>query len=728
MSGTRVTEREAGRFKVVSGFANVAPFLDDVREAADAHRHSLGFLPKSVFEEFARRDNLYILTESYPEGPRYVGHLLFERRFPRSHVVQMFVLEECRRYGLATKLIDHLRTSLTRDGLTSIYARVAEDLIDANAFWDRQQFYVQRVEQGGATRNRQILVRCHELASPQLFPTSGINAHNPLGLEIASSDVIPMFLLDLNVLFDLAPRRLRHDEAVSLFQAERMNFCRLAVSDEIGEELRRTAHQGKTDPMKSYIGIFPSFPLARDNDAAVLREELASLIFPTKSEKSQLKPNDLSDLRHVATVIQHGLAGLITNDSAILAAGSSIRAKYGVEVISPAAFRLDGTTPPSNSAFETSDEAILTLREVTSNDAEAVHALLSKLKLPGSIIAVGWLPTTAAQARIAIRCAVWNGTTLLGYSTWSAKDPAGIVIARIAVDETSPIAPNATRVLLIYLLEKLGPHGPRQVRLELAFHQSHVRDLAVGFGFRGTPDQHSLSKLILGRVLTKETWHAYQLELASKGGLKLPASIPPYRRADQQIQVLTPNGNQIHVTLDALESLLSPALLCLPGRPAVITPVQKSFSVPLLDHSPQGSLLPHGTASLFQDRHYLSNPRTLRYFKRGTLILFYESTKQGGSGALVAMARVREAYLRPSDALDVSALQQSVLTATSLNSIGKSSMKTVTVFDNIFPLPRRVPLKSLKRIGCGRPNDLITTRPVTDAQLQEILKEAFNHG
>ncbi len=109
-------------------------------------------------------------------------------------------------------------------------------------------------------------------------------------------------------------------------------------------------------------------------------------------------------------------------------------------------------------------------------------------------------------------------------------------------------------------------------------------------------------------------------------------------------------------------------------------------------------------------------------------MLFYESIKQGGSGEVIAMARVRQAYLKPFEALGVSDLEQSVLTSATIARIGKANMKTVTVFDNIFPLPRPVPLKSLKRIGCGRANDLITTRPITDSQLQEILIEAFDRG
>lgn len=717
-------KKTTDNFKVISGHLATASFINDVQKAADKHRNALGFFPKSVYEEFSRLGYLYVAVETSPNGYVYAGHLLFDCTYPRANIVQMFTLQEYRRCGLATKLINHLKEFLTQKSFISIYARVAEDLIDANAYWDRQRFYVQRIVEGGSARKRKILVRCHELASPQLFPSSGINADNPLGLSISSTSDTPLYLLDLNVLFDLSPRRLRHDEAASLFQAERMNFCRLAISTEIREELQRTAHQGKTDPMESFINIFPSFPLFQDSDSETLLEDLASMIFYKKKEKAQLSTNDKSDLRHVATVIQRKLAGLITNDSAILEAAQQIKSTYGVEVLSPSAFRLNESAPHGNNQFETSNDCTLTLLEVSSTSEKAVHTLLSKLKLSGSTISTGWLQTDP-HGRIATRCAVWDDTTLVGYLTWSARDKTGSVIARIAVDETNFHALSAARILLIYLLEQLSPNGPYQVRLELPPKQSYVRELASGFGFSRSPEQNVLSKIILGGVLTNKTWGTYQDKLAKKSNLKLPTSIPTYHSIDQQIQILTPDGNQTHVTLDSLESLLSPALFCLPGRPAVITPVQRSFSEALLGHSRQASLLPMNSASLFQDRHYLSSPRTLQFFKRGTLILFYESTKRKGRSEIVAIARVRQAFLKPSNTFYESDLTQSVLTATSLPNIGKSNMKTVTVFDNIYLLPHPVPLKSLQRIGCGRPNDLITTHPINDSQLQEILREAF---
>lgn len=711
------------QFEVLDRYDEVAPFLPAVVQAADAHRNALGFFAASVFEDFARRDRLFVIVRKTGTERNYVGHLLFRPQFPRAHVMQMLVLQEFRRHGLAAKLIDHFKAQLTQQGFISIYARVAEDLSDSNMFWQRQGFYVQRIEKGGNTRNRQILVRCHELASPQLFPTSGIDASNPLGLVNSTADTLPLFLLDLNVLFDVAPRRLRHEDAALLFQAERSNFCRLAISTEIREELQRTAHAGRTDPMEAYIAIYPAFPFIEGTEAEPLLKRLATIIFPSRAKDNKLTANDRSDLRHVASAIQNNLSGLITNDGAILEAAAAIEKEFGIEILSSAAFTLNDTGSGVNKSFATPEDSALALREVEKTDEVAVRAFLSKLGFSGQDIAVGWLPIDT-KGRIAMSCGVWSKDTLVAYSTWASKGKAGAITLRIAVDEASPQALSAARVLLMHFLDGRIHQGPQNISLELPANQSNVREVASSFGFHGTPDKQCLTKLALGGVVTENSWATVQSDLLTRVELKLPAAVPQYRHADQQLQIFTPSGNQTHVSLDTLETLLSPALLCLPGRPAVLTPIRRNFAEELLGSSPQGSLLPRSTASSFYDRHYLSDPKTLRHFKRGTLILFYESTKNGGRAAVVAIARVRESYLRPADA-NVRDLEHSVLTQENLDRIGKSTMKTVTVFDNIFLLPRVVSLKSLKKLGCGEPNQLITTRPLTGEQFEEILNEAL---
>lgn len=719
--------RTNDRFEILSHYSKTKQYIPDVCVAADEHRSSLGFFAKSVYEEFARKERIYIIVENKANEQIYCGHLLFDIRYPRATVRQMFISQNYRNLGLATKLLHHLRKTLTTNGLTSIYARVAADLVESNIFWEKQHFYIQRQEQGGVSKNRKILVRCLELDSPQLFSVSGITSDNPLGLKSTTSHSIPLFLLDLNVLFDLAaPRRARHEKAITLFQAERMNFCRLAISNEIREELQRTKLAERTDPMEGLISTFPSFPLLKEHDNISLLDSLAKLVFPNKT-KTQLSSNDRSDVSHIATAIQHDLAGLITNDAALLASAPLIEKKYGIEIVSASAFELngEGASATSKNTFFTSETATLNLLEVRTKDASHIHSLLSNLKLSGSLIGSGWAPTED-QEKIALRRAVWSENELIAYMTWSARKNTGVVTARLAADESHTQSLSAVRVLLIYLLEQLANLSPLQLNLELPFNQSHIREVAVGFGFKPTQNLQSLTKMILGKVMTRETWIQNTEELSNKSNLTLPADIPNYSEDAQYIKILTPSGNREHVSLEIFESALSPALFCLPGRPAVITPVQRGFSEPLLGHSRQNSLLPHSTASLFQDRHYVSSSSTLKHFKKGTLILFYESARQRGRCEIVAIARVCQAYLKGSETLGGKNLEQSVLDTDTLRKIGKSKMKTITVFDNIFTLPRAVPLKFLQEIGCGRPNDLITTKPISDAQLEQILKQAYS--
>jgi hypothetical protein len=148
----------------------------------------------------------------------------------------------------------------------------------------------------------------------------------------------------------------------------------------------------------------------------------------------------------------------------------------------------------------------------------------------------------------------------------------------------------------------------------------------------------------------------------------------------------------------------------------------------LLGHSPQATLLPEASSNLFNERHFISGRNPYRYLTRGTLVVFYETHPPRGKGELIAIARVRRSYLKSAQSLEESDFTRSVLTTETVGEIGTSDMKTVTVFDNLFPLPHPIPLERLQSLGCGRPNDLITTRPIDDTQLQAILAEAFRRG
>lgn len=702
---------------VYSKLAEIRPYLEEVCNASDDNREALGFFPRGVIAEFAAKEQMYVLVETRDGLARYVGHLLFNCRYPRAFVRQMYIVPSKRRQRCAAVLLHKLKEEMASLTFASIYARVASDLKAANHFWDRQGFRVQRVERGGASRGRHILVRCLELDTPQLFDASPVDSTNPLGLDMKSDLGLPLFLVDLNVLYDLGPRRLRHTEAAALFAAERMNFCRLAISTELQEELRRTASAGRTDPMADYIRIYPTFPLAESTATKRIVSELAGIIFPATA--TSLSSNERSDLRHVATAIEHRLAGFVTNDNAILAAAQTIKARYGIEITSSAAF--SSAMGSMATGFDVDTRArTLRLQPIATSANDEICTLLRNAGLGGAAIASGWLPSAISAATCS---GIWCEDVLVGYLTWSSF-PGQPTLARVAIDETSPLAFDAARFLLLHLIEQLsGASYGHQIRLEIPACQAHIRECARALGFLW--NENTAHKMLLGQVVLPWNWTELRNQLASRWTMKFPEALPTYTSADQQIPLLTPNGNQIYIDLFSLESFLSPCLLFLPGRPAVITPVRRRFSEPLLGHSRQRSLLPRSSISMLRERCYVSASATYKKFTRGSLLFMYESTKDKGSGAVVAVARVTDSYLKDADSLVDRDLERSVLDADTVHTIGSSPLKTVTAFDNVFALPCAVPLTELRRLGCGSANALITTNRITNDQILGILEYAF---
>lgn len=720
-----IVERHS--IKILARYAEVAPFVSDVNKAADSDRNALGFWPSSMLDEYARKEQLLVAIEHRPDGSSYAGHLLYEARHPKGCVRQMFVAPAFRKRQIATRLLNRLKQFLTNHGFISIYARVAEDLIQANRFWESQAFYIQSIGLGGEARNRTILIRSHELDTPQLFAASGVSAADPLGLNSTYAAEVPLFLLDLNVLFDLGPRRRRNDEIIDLFRMERAGSCLLALSTEITAELTRTARVGVTDPMLAYARIFPSFPTPTTNEWDALAPELASIVFPERYRADTLSNNDISDLRHLATAIQHRLSGLITNDNSILAAAAQLSARFGIHVVSPRAFKALSADAAKEEVFQTGARRSLSMAPITRTEETQVHRLLSHLGIPISAIATEWAAVDSNE-RVVHRHGVWSEGALIGYLTWSKTITPAYLSARVAVDETERDAVNAARLLLGFLVEQASKASASPIRLVFPPRQAQVREVASSLGFGGLDGQASLTKLALGGIVTISNWASRADDIFHMSRVRLPGMAPVFRAVDQPIRLVRADGNIGHISLMTLETSLSPALFCLPGRAAVITPVRRAFADHLLAHSPQQSLLPQARAKLYTERHYLSGAATLKQFKRGNLILFYESEKDRGLGAIVAIARVQHAYLKSQEAMEHGDLDPSVLDSAGLEAIGRSAMKTVTAFDNIICLDRPVPRSTLLRLGCGSPNHLLTTRAINTAQLQEILEEGFAHG
>lgn len=274
--------------------------------------------------------------------------------------------------------------SLQQDGYLSIKAGVAEDLIEANEFWERQHFYVSRRKDGGQTTGRKLLVRIHELDTPQLFARSGLAVlgNDSLGLKALASESPPMYLVDLNILFDIVKRRPQHDAAASLFRAAHSGECRLAISDEMGCELQRSARDSSKDPMLCLIESLPTIPLPGPEVAGTLEMQLSGLIFPEKTYPSQLSANDLSDVRHVTTAVYAGLSGFITRDNAVLQAASAIESLFGVQIVSPEEFRGSEWAQGDGITLDLGEDARVNVELLGSADTRSRWSSLAGSRFP----------------------------------------------------------------------------------------------------------------------------------------------------------------------------------------------------------------------------------------------------------------------------------------------------------------------------------------------------------
>jgi GNAT superfamily N-acetyltransferase len=716
------TKMQTLSYRILTNQNEVAQLLPFVVEAADSDRDSLGFFPHQVFADYARKEQLFVAIASTAEGEKYVGHLLFSLSFPKGSVLQIFVSKESRRHNIASRLLGLLKTQLTELQFISIYARVAEELVDSNRFWEQQGFYAQRLAPGGLTRKRTIVVRSHELKTPQLFQSSGISAADPLGLDQDRDSNRPLFLLDLNVLFDLGPRRKRNDQTIALFRAERMDVCSLAISSEIVTELKRTSQTVKTDPMQDLASTLPSFPVPPEDEWNRLAVELVRIVFSLPSGQDDLTTNDVSDLRHLATAIHHQLPGFVTSDQRILDSAYKLRQQYGVEVISPNSFQAQDYQYGCVESHSSSSNVILICEPAREEDDEDIRELLRRLEIDVGSLSTKWAAYDGQKSG-SFRMVVKVLDTIVGYLVWPKAIASGPITACLAVAENSGRAEDTVRLMLSHLLEQVEAGSIQLIRILCPAKQVVVREVAAAFGYtRSLLRPNELQKVAVKSFVSERNWSSVRKQLIEDCGVILPEISPVFKHVHQHTPVFRPDGEQVLVPLFKLETLLAPALFCLRGRSGVLVPVQKRYSEHLLQRTAQASLLPRAHVQLVQERHYLSGPSTIRSFSPGDLMLFYESGKAHGAAAVIAVARVIRSYQRHEAVLGDVDLTASVIVKSQLANIGKAKVKTVTVFDNLLALPTHVDLSQLRKIGCGEANQLITSRKITSEQVQCILE------
>lgn len=688
-------------FRIVTKPVLISGLVAEIRAAADSDKEALGFLPKVAYEQAAHKGELTVALNDGAQGPTYAGHIWVSGTFPHARVVQLFVAPSFRGQKLSTRLLRAAIQSAEAFGFLTIVANVAADL-PANQVYEHHGFVVVRTKPGGQARNRQIHVRARELSTPTLFnyrPTSSVAVSD----ASAAPGVQPLYLLDLNVFFDATRKRRATPAAEKILAAALNSGVRLAVTTEFVRELQRTA-KGKDDPVLSFAKQLPAVTGPSRSEIDSLATRLGKIVFPEQSRIGQLSPNDGSDLKHLAEAILVGAAGFVTGEQAIVRAHAALREQHRLSVWStedfatfvtpafaalPAAGRAEHDLTFTDEALSPDALAFFHSHGVTDSTVAAFRRLDAADKR--------YRYVAAREANALVAFAAYRAAT-------GPADPAGLLLV---ADPRHPATTTALDFLVEHAVRASSISRPSRVEMVHTDGQSVARMTAIANGFLAASPgiDAPLRKFTVGTTVTPTNWAALRDRIQKGAGLLLPGDCPAFQDDEQEITIDL-DGRAASVSLATLESMAAPGLFLLKDRPVAVVPIRRAWAEDLIGGT-QLSLWPKPEAAFRSRRVYFASVHNQSNLVKGRPIILYESGKQGGRGAAIAVARVSAAEAVSKANAPDTLLRAAVVRGAALDDLVSGTTVLAVWFDNIMRFENPVSFQRMEAFGMADPTRLV---------------------
>lgn len=727
------------KFIILTEYDKIKPYITQIQKLSDSNKNALGFFRNAAFYDVAVRGRLWIVINK--ESNELIAYLLFGGRYPVLRIFQLFVKQAFRKESIGNILLKKLLGYGEESRYFSIVARVAADL-PANLFWEHAGFPIIRQEPGGRSRGRIINVRIKRIITPPLLkilscedagPCSGLKS-----LKIGPRPLITSqtYVLDLNVFFDVVKSRIHQESAAQLIASGLNQEIRVFVTPEFTQELNRHSALDKRDPILKFARHLPTLPNLAEIEIEQLITELKYIVFPDNSVHRVLRVQSQSDLRHLAYCIHHRVSGFITREKAILAANSQLQDAYQLEILSP----IDVIQPSEYRKSESNylnvnygHENVL-ISSSNENQRIEVEQFLISHGIKKQDLPTIWHPGSSNAPRRRITARVDN--ELIAVASWD--HPGTLKNERILylyVDEKSSQAEKVIDHIIEVNMHETRSFKPNIIILYSGLEQIKTRTTAIHRGFISTrsndawENNPSLSKFTFRGIISNENWDIFSKGFSDLLDLYLPERIPNIKEfMNSGISIRDSNGINIYnLSLFEFEVLVSPGIVCCPGREALIVPIQKKYAVGLFKNvNSQINLFPSHEALLNIEKAYFRSPRKESYFERGTLILFYLSGRGGGTKEILGCARVTYTEVLSVDMIKISLHRQGVLQRESLNGIAdKKGRIHAFTFDNYIPLIKRVPFHELKSRKLISGSNLVTVEKISAKKLKMILNNGL---
>lgn len=720
-------------FKILDAQHDVHDLMDEICTLADTEKKALGFIPRGAYPQFATQKRVVVALGEHSE---IAGYSIFGGTSLQAKIIQTYVKPGYRRGGLAKALVGEVIARAEKIGCLSIKAEVASDLEYANRFYEHCGFAKFGEKEGGKTTKRTLITRVKELNTPSLLDVfkQGMGSTNVSAIPISVLAETPLYLIDLNVLFDAAGNRRNGEAANRVISAAFENEIRIAIAEEFIEELERNEPDEKLNQGLSLSRAFPRLPQPNKESFQKHHQVLGPRIFPHRFENGKLTLQDLSDLRHLTTAIEQGAHGFVTSDRKILAQSEWLKRYYGLDVISPA--MLGGSPSEASTGRSISintKTSRLQSRDFDEKDRSGLEKLATSEQF--SIDGIKRALASGTSAANRKRNTVFDDGKLIGFCSWS-KGSASSPVSQlfVIVDHQATDVELVVDHLLDSACRDVAADRITKLWIDTRSRDVLLRNRSILWGFR--PEDNSslrhgkLSKICLGTALTPHNWDEIRSSIGTTFGIDLPASMPNYGSIDQNMTLESGQSTAIEMPIEVMEDFLSPCLLALPERPAVIVPILPHFVEALFHGSLQPTLLEEKQALMRRLRCYLSTPRSFNQIPDKGMIAFYESrgqSKSPGRSSAVAVARIRRRFIADKIVALNMANDRGVLSKDDVNRIAVDNKVCVTEIDNILKFRRPIELERLKTMRCADDANLVTARSVDSSSFQKLLEAGNAH-
>jgi len=712
-------------YRILKDYSSVYEYLPRVQLEADNNKPSLGFLPPGAYESQARQNKLWIVVSNTND---YLGHLMFGGRYPVLKISQIYISPEHRGQGIAKKLFQEFVKYGEKREFTNIRARVAADL-DANAFYMKKGFKIISQEKGGETTGRIINIQNYDLNVPSLFDLiKDEPALNIKNLQVDDNPVLitPTYTFDLNIIHDIIKDKELKEISGNIFALATSGQFQLYATPELITELKRTAKDSQDNLLifaKNTLSVLPDLD---DNSLNQVISVLDKKIFHGAANTGKNSPNKLSDIRHLAYSIKHGLTGFITRDNAILAASDFLHQKYKLSILSPYDFCFEAKVA-DNLHFSNSNNECFHFLNDTDISTEKVQSFLDK----NGVLLNADNIWRSIQNGNNIRVAVLNKQEIVGLISLKGVTNKKY-LAHIVVNEDAVDASRVIDHLIAKTVQSIASDNYFSIKIIVpASNQMTIDTLQRQGFFKILSQENSLScfkKISCGYYLAATDWILTQKLFQDELDIKLPHRFLTGEEWKNTRKICIERKNQKSaISLFEFENIISPSLLMYSNREAVITPLEGKYSRNLFGNtSLQGELfgiISEREALLCIEKAYFRTPRGSTLFKKGMPIIFYESSPRSEA---IGWARITSSAVKSVDEILIQYLRQGVLEKKELTSIANNNNEVhIITFIDFVEFPNKIPFKELDRIGCNNGANFVTAQKVNFEQLEKIASIAF---